>query len=174
MVITQQKYAISAKIWQVSEMSWFSKKYAVSAKTGCVIKMPDDDTTKDSWVSKNLLYQQKFWQVSEMSWYSKKYAVSAKTCWVIKMPDDDSTKDSWVSKNLLSQQKISWFSKLSCVHVPLVDVGRDVAVWRWLRLRRDTQSHRRVTCQDVTTKVICSSAVSDCLPGGHAGQGLSR
>jgi len=25
MVMTQQKYAVSAKIWQVSEMSWFSK-----------------------------------------------------------------------------------------------------------------------------------------------------
>jgi len=32
MVTTQQKYAISTKIWQVSEMNWFSKEYAVSAK----------------------------------------------------------------------------------------------------------------------------------------------
>ena len=58
------------KICQVSEMSWFSKKYDVLAKTCCVIKMPDDTSTKDSWVSKNLLSQQK-------SADSAKYLVSA-------------------------------------------------------------------------------------------------
>jgi len=106
MVMTQQKYADQQEIWQVSEMSWFSKKYAVSAKTCWVIKMPDDNSTKDSWVRKNLLSQQKSADSAKYAVPAKlisphkylvmteqKYAVSAKICQVREM--------IWFSKNTL-------------------------------------------------------------------------
>ena len=81
------------KIWQVSEMSWFSKKYAVSAKKTCwVIKMPDDNSTKDSWVSKDVLSQQKSADLA-------KYAVSTSmtSCLMLLLL---ATKLHCVSKNL--------------------------------------------------------------------------
>ena len=73
------KYAVSAKIWQVSEMSWLSKKCAVSAETCWVIKMPDDDSTKDSWVSKNMLSQQKISWFGKISCVCKTWLVSTNT-----------------------------------------------------------------------------------------------
>ena len=75
--LIQQKYAMSS-IWLRLELvvTWASvrvitnmlcrqkneliqQECAVSTKTSWDIKMPDDDSGKDSWVSKNLLSEQK-------------------------------------------------------------------------------------------------------------------
>ena len=73
------KICCVSEIWLVSTNTWWwlsknmlyqksltsqrneliQQKYAVSARTCWVIKMPDDDSTKESCVSKNLLSQQK-------------------------------------------------------------------------------------------------------------------
>jgi len=55
MVMTQQKYAASAKKnWQVSEMRWFSKKYAVPAKTCWVINCSKPRETGSRFVKPTL------------------------------------------------------------------------------------------------------------------------
>jgi len=72
------------------------QKYAVSAKTCWVLKMPGDDSAKICCVSK------KFNKSAKMSWFSEKYALSAKTCWV--------GKNAWWRLN----NRI-WVSKIYCL-----------------------------------------------------------
>jgi len=69
-IFSNQKTTLCHVLYQQKKLTG-QQKYAVSAKTCWVIKMPDDDSAKVSWVSKNLLSQQK-------SADSAKYAVSTK------------------------------------------------------------------------------------------------
>jgi len=82
MVMTQQKYAISAKIWQVSEMSWFSKKLRCVCKT-CILP---------NWHAHiRVRISVVLWRHVSCYYFSNQnYLVSAKLPESAKSPGDDS------------------------------------------------------------------------------------
>ena len=80
----QQKFDKSAKWTDSAEIRYVSK-------TCWVIKMPDDESAKDSWVSKKIAVSAK------ISWFSKICCVNK--IWLV------SENTWWHSNNMLYQQK---------------------------------------------------------------------
>jgi len=99
LIMTQQKYALLAKNLTI-QWNELIQQNTLSAKTCWVIKMPDDDSTKDRWVSK------KFAVSAKISWFGKICCVSK--IWLVR-----TNPWWWLSKNMLYQQKIWQVSEMS-------------------------------------------------------------
>jgi len=82
--------AVSAKNWRVSKIR------CVSKKTCWVIKMPDDDSAKDSWVAS----KQKFAVSAKISWFGKIWCVSK--IWLV-----STNTVSCLGKNMLYYQNLT-------------------------------------------------------------------